>query len=105
MNNGEFYRPNEYNTIQEYKSFSAEIYSKSVENNSSGSEIGNTGKEITTVQKRTKRNTGDGTKSFIEKVFNSVKNVATTATVAAATVVVTVGIVIAQPKVNVESFD
>ena len=105
MNNGEFYRPNEYNTIQEYKSFSAEIYSKSVEHNSSGAEIGNTGKEITTVQKRTKRNTRDGTKSFIEKVFNSVKNVATTATVAAATVVVTVGIVIAQPKVNVESFD
>ena len=105
MNNGEFYRPNEYNTIQEYKSFPAEIYSKSVEHNSSGAEIGNTGKEITTVQKRIKRNTGDGTKSFIEKVFNSVKNVATTATVAAATVVVTVGIVIAQPKVNVESFD
>ena len=39
MNNGEFYRPNEYNTIQEYKSFSAEIYSKSVEHNSSGAEI------------------------------------------------------------------
>ena len=105
MNNGEFYRPNEYNTIQEYKSFPAEIYSKSVEHNSSGAEIGNTGKEITTVQKRTKRNSRDGTKSFIEKVFNSVKNVATTATVAAATVVVTVGIVITQPKVNVESFD
>lgn len=105
MNNGEFYRPNEYNTIQEYKSFPAEIYSKSVEHNSSGAEIGNTGKEITTVQKRTKLNTRDGTKSFIEKVFNSVKNVATTATVAAATVVVTVGIVIAQPKVNVEFFD
>ena len=105
MNNGEFYRPNEYNKIPEYKSFSAELYNKSIEFNKSGAELGNLGEEITTIQTRTKRKKAEGAKSFIEKVFNSIKNVATTATVATAAVVTTVGIIMTQPKVNVDSME
>ena len=90
MNNGEFYSSNEYNRTLEHKHFPAEAYVKLKEENVSGKEIAGLGQETTTLQKkqRTKKSE-DGRKTLIDKMFGSIRGVATAATVAAASVVAT----------------
>ena len=91
MNNGEYYVSREDNYVGENKSFPAEIYRKVIEENSLGRETADRGREITTLQKRSgaeKRNKDGSNKTLIDKVFNSVKSIATTATVAVSAIVV-----------------
>ena len=85
MSQGEFYSANEYNAIQEYKHFPAESYKKLVEENKCGKEEADLGKETTSLQPRVRRRAqGGGAKTLIDKLFHSVRGVATAATVAAA---------------------
>ncbi len=91
MNNGEYYVSKEDNYIGENKSFPAEIYKKPFEENLLGKEKAESGNEITTLQKKAKnpKNNADGSKkTLVDKVFNSVKSIATTATVAVTAIVV-----------------
>ena len=91
MNNGEYYVSREVNYIGENKIFPAEIYKKPFEENTLGKESADGGSEITTLQKKTKkpkRNADGSNKSLTDKIFDSVKSIATTATVAVAAIVV-----------------
>ena len=89
MSKGEFYTANEYNTISEYKHFPAETYRKPWEENPSGNEDADLGAEATSIQKKPeKAKKNDDTKTLMEKIFNSIRGAAT-ATVAAASVLVT----------------
>ena len=108
MNNGEFYKSNETSKINEYKYFPAEEYRRRFEENQSGKEEARSGKEITTLQKRKserKSNSDITPKTLIDKIFNSVKTIATTATVAVASVVVTTTLIVNAPKVDLKSID
>ena len=108
MNNGEFFFSGEENKISEYKYFPAEIYRKDKEENYSGKEKANGGSEITTLQKRRvekKANKDGSSKSVVDKIFSSIKSVATTATVAVAAAVVTTTLVINSPKVDLKNID
>ena len=108
MNNGEYFSSSEVNKTSEYKQFPAEMYKKKIEENSLGNELSGGGNEITTLQKK-RRDKGlnqDGSsKTLIDKIFNSVKTVATTATVAVTAVVVTTTLVVNAPKVELKSID
>ena len=96
MNNGEFYTSREHNYVGENKSFPAEIYRKTVEENSLGREIADFGKEVTVLQEKktgAKRNADSGAKTLIDKVFKSIKGIATTATISVSAVVVTTSVI------------
>ncbi len=108
MNNGEFYSSNEYNATSEYRHFPAEVYKKPNEENALGKEQAAVGKEATTIEakKEIQKNNGDSaTKSVIDKLFNSIKSVATAATVAVTAVVVTTTLVTNAPNVELLSLD
>ena len=108
MNNGEFYSINEIKKISEYKYFPAEEYKSKYEVNPSGKEQAKSGSEVTTLQKKkldTKLNPDGTSKTVIDKIFNSIKTIATTATVAVTAVVVTTTLVINSPKVDLKSLD
>ena len=101
MNNGEFYSSSEYNSVSEYAQFPAELYIKPKEENKSGNENADLGKETTTLQHKAIPKADNGnTKTLVDKIFNSIKTVAATATVAAAALVVTTSFVTNAPKVE-----
>lgn len=105
MNNGEFYTPREYNNTSEYMHFPAETYVKPFEENPLGPEEAKLGDEATTLQPTPKAAKGGAPKSLIDSIFNSIKGVATTATVAVAATVVTTTLVLAAPSVEMISLD
>ncbi|MBO5357389.1 MAG: hypothetical protein J6A95_06420 [Clostridia bacterium] len=105
MSNGEFYSSSEYNSTSEYRHFPAEIYIKPNEENKLGNEQADLGKEITTLQQKDKSKSKDNSKGLIDKIFNSIKGVATTATVAVTAVVVTTALVTNAPNVELKSID
>lgn len=106
MNNGEFYNSNEYNSVSEYAQFPAELYIKPKEENKSGNETADLGKEATTLQRKTNAKAENGNhKTLVDKIFNSIKTVATTATVAATALVVTTSFVTNAPKVDLVSLN
>ena len=99
LNNGEFYSSSEYNPITEYKHFPAEAYIKPREENGCGKEAADSGKEATTLQKKKpKAKNDENAKTLIDKLFGSIKGVATAATVAAASVAVTTTLAFGTPK-------
>jgi len=82
----EFYTPKEYNSTSEYKYIPPEPYTKRIEENQTGNEQADLGKEVTTTQKpslRQKRSDG----KLLDKLFQSVKGVATATTVATVAIV------------------
>lgn len=92
VNNGEFYTSREHNYVGENKSFPAEIYRKTAEENSLGRESADCGKEVTVLQEKkagAKRTAGSSAKTLVDKVFKSLKGIATTAAVSVSAVVVT----------------
>ena len=106
MNNGEFYDSKEYNSVSEYAQFPAELYIKPKEENKSGNETADLGKEATTLQRKTNAKAENGNhKTLVDKIFNSIKTVATTATVAATALVVTTSFVTNAPKVDLVSLN
>lgn len=106
MNNGEFYNSNEYNSVSEYAQFPAELYIKPKEENKSGNETADLGKEATTLQHKANAKAENGNhKTLVDKIFNSIKTVATTATVAATALVVTTSFVTNAPKVDLVSLN
>lgn len=105
MNNGEFYTPREYNNTSEYMHFPAETYVKPFEENPIGKEEAKLGNETTTLQPTPKKVRGGAPKSLIDSIFNSIKGVATTATVAVAATVVTTTLVMGAPSVEMISLD
>ena len=101
MNQGEFFSSNEYNATSEYRHFPAEIYKKPLEENKCGNEGAELGREITTVQPGRKRaRKGDGAKTLIDRIFGSIRGVATAATVAAASIAVATTVVTGAPQVE-----
>ena len=85
---GEFYSTKEYNTTSEYCHFPAEIYLRPNEENPSAPENAPGGKEVTTLQPKIERpSKGVESRELAQKMFRSVKSVATVATVSAALVV------------------
>ena len=98
MNQGEFYGSNEYNSISEYKHFPAEMYIKPNEENLSGNELADLGREITTLQSKSKiaKKSGALGKPF-EYIFNSLRGVATLATAAASLLIMTTALVTGTP--------
>lgn len=108
MNNGEFYQSRETSTINEYKYFPAEEYRTKKEENGLGKEQSNSQNEITTIEtkkKRQRKNADGSSKTLIDKIFNSVKTIATTATVAVASVVVTTTLIVNAPSVDLRSLE
>lgn len=108
MNNGEFYQSRETSTISEYKYFPAEEYRTKKEENGLGKEQSNPQNEITTIEtkkKRQRKNADGSSKTLIDKIFNSVKTIATTATVAVASVVVTTTLIVNAPSVDLRSLE
>ena len=106
MYNGEFYNSSEYNSTSEYKHFPAEMYIKPKEENKLGNEQASLGKEITTLQEKSNAPKGkDGSSTIIDKIFKSIKAVATTSTVAVASIVVTTTLITSAPKVELISLD
>ena len=90
MNNGEFFSSGEYNASSEYKHFPAEVYKKPFEENESGKENSDLGKETVSLQtKQRPKSNGGVVKTLIDKLFGSLKSVAVTTTVAAASLVIT----------------
>lgn len=82
---GEFYCANEYNSTTEYKIFPAEVYIISKEHADTGKENADSGAEITNIAK--KRPPKKMEKSnLVDKLFNSLKGVAATTSVAAVAV-------------------
>ena len=102
---GEFYQGNEYNSTAEYKYFPAEIYKISKEIGDSGKEEADLGAEITTLQKKSDKKTPpkSGENDLVNKIFNSIKGVATVSTVAAVAVLGATTIA-AQPSVELLQF-
>lgn len=106
MNNGEFYSSNEYNSTSEYRHFPAEMYIKPKEENKLGNEQADLGKEISTLQPKKKtQKSSDNKNSIIDKIFNSIKGVATTAAVAVSAVAVTTTLITGAPQVELKSLD
>ena len=105
MGNGEFYTPREYNNTSEYMHFPAETYVKLREENPAGKEEAKLGNETTTFQEKPKAPKSGSPKSIIDNIFNSIKGVATTATVAVAATVVTTTLVMAAPSVEMISLE
>ena len=101
LNQGEFYNSNEYNTMSEYKHFPAEIYIKPAEENECGKEGADLGREITSLQTGRKSARGaNGAKTLIDRIFGSIRGVATAATVAAASIAVSATFVTSAPQVE-----
>ncbi len=107
MNNGEFYRSNEYNATSEYQHFPAEAYVPLKEENGCGNELADLGKETTTLQPKPREipKSGDGTKTLIDRIFGSVRSVATAATVAVTSVVVTTTFITGAPEAELVSLE
>ena len=105
MYNGEFYNSGEYNSTSEYKHFPAEIYIKKNEENYSGKEQADLGKEMTTLQPKRKKSKKDSSKTIVDKVFDSIKAVTATATAAVSAIVVTTALMTNAPKVELLSLD
>ena len=105
MGNGEFFSSREYNNTSEYMHFPAETYVKLREENPAGKEEARLGNEATTFQEKPKPKNGGTPKSIIDNIFNSIKGVATTATVAVAATVVTTTLVMAAPSVEMISLE
>lgn len=104
MNGGEFYTSREDNYIGENKGFPAEIYKSVLEENASGPECGDSGPELTTLQRKSKKKrAAGGAEGLVDKLFGSIKGVAVTATVAASAAAV-IGTA-AQPSPTVELID
>ena len=101
MNTGEFHSSKEYNDISEYKHFPAELYTKPREENPSGREDADLGKETTSLQHTPKAaQKSSGAQALIDKLFGSIRGVATAATVAAASVVATTVFMSAAPQAD-----
>ena len=106
MSQGEFYGTNEYNTINEYKHFPAEMYQKTWEENECGREEADLGKETTSLQSKPQRIKQSGqAKTLIDKLFHSVRGVATAATVAAASTVVVTTLVTSAPQAELVGYE
>ena len=106
MSQGEFYGTNEYNTINEYKHFPAEMYQKTWEENECGREEADLGKETTSLQSKPQRIKQSGqAKTLIDKLFHSVRGVATAATVAAASAVVVTTLVTSAPQAELVGYE
>ena len=106
MDHGEFYTASEYNAISEYKHFPAETYKKLNEENKCGNEGADLGNEATTLQhKRKPAHNGEGSKTLIDRIFNSIRGAATAATAAVATVAVAATLVTGAPKVELVSLE
>ncbi len=107
---GEHYYSNEYNATTEYQTFPAEVYIKPHEENYLGLENANTGTETTTLQNNNTKNKTQKhqSSSLIEKLFNSIKGVATATTVATVATVAVVGSAVigaSTPKVELVNFE
>ena len=99
MNRGEFYSSSEYNATSEYKHLPAEVYIKPQEENTSGKEVSNPECEVTTIQPKSAPQKGSGeSKTLIDKIFGSIRGVATAATVAVSSIVITTTFVTGAPK-------
>ena len=108
VNSGEFYRSREDNYVAENKSFPAEVYRKPFEENALGLETSDYGSEVTSLQKKkeTPKNNADGSaKTLVDKMFNSIRSIATTATVAVSAVVVTTTVMTNTMNVDLKSMD
>ena len=106
MSQGEFYGTNEYNTINEYKHFPAEMYQKTWEENECGREEADLGKETASLQSKPQRIKQSGqAKTLIDKLFHSVRGVATAATVAAASTVVVTTLVTSAPQAELVGYE
>lgn len=100
MNQGEFYSSKEYNSINEYKHLPAETYIRLKEENKCGKEDAELGKELTTLHKKQPVKKADESKTLIDRIFGSIRGVATAATVAVTSVAVTTTFVTAAPQVE-----
>lgn len=91
MNNGEFYTCREYNYVGENKPFPAEEYRRPFEENTLGNEQADSGREITTLQRtdHSRKKKSQGFKNPMDKLFDSVRSIATSATVAVSAIVIT----------------
>lgn len=87
---GEFYSANEYNSISEYKHFPAEMYVKPNEENKCGNEQAELGNEVTTLQrKRSDSKKKKSARTATDKLFESIRGIATSGVVVASVVVTT----------------
>ena len=108
MNNSEFYTSREDNYIGENKAFPAEIYRKVIEENKTGRETADYGQEVTTLQKKSgiKKNSKDtNAKKLADKIFGSLKNIVTTATVAVSAIAVTGTAIANAPSIELIDID
>lgn len=108
VNNGEFYASREHNYIGENKSFPAEIYRKTAEENLLGREIADCGKEVTVLQEKKveeKRNAGSSAKTLVDKVFKSLKGIAATAAISVSAVVVATTVITNTLSADLTSLD
>jgi hypothetical protein len=106
MGQGEFYSSNEYNAVSEYKHFPAETYQKPWEENKCGKEEADLGRETTSLQPRAKKLKRSGeAQTLIDKLFGSVRGVATAATVAAASTVVVTTLVTSAPQAELITYE
>ena len=98
----EFYQGHEYNQTEEFKRIPAEIYLVPCEENIAANEIAPLGNEITTTQPRVSKQKGDkqDLKSLADKLFHSIKGVATASTVAAAAIIGAATVATAPPEVE-----
>ena len=106
MNQGEYYRASEYNPTSEYKHFPAEMYVRPREENASGVEQADTGKETTAFQPKPQPQQtpkGEAAKTLVDKLFGSVRTIATATTVAVTSLVVTTTFVMNAPQVDLTS--
>ncbi len=103
LKKGEFYSANEYNPTTEYKHFPAEVYITPKEENPCGKEDADLGKEATMLQPKRKPPQNNGSRTLVDKIFNSFRGVATAATVAVASVIVTTSIITTPPKAELVS--
>ncbi len=104
---GEHYYSKEYNVTTEYQAFPAEVYIKPKEQNYLGLENAKTGTEATPLQNSNTKNKTQKhqSSSLIEKLFNSIKGVATATTVVAVAVVGSAVISSSTPKVELVNFE
>lgn len=101
MNSNEFYTSKEYNKTSEYKNFPAEMYINNNDINFSGLEKSNTGQEITTnTNSLSNKKIKDNSKNLFNKIFDSIKSIATTAAVAVASIVATTSFITTKPDID-----
>ena len=82
------------------------MYAKPTEENALGKEQSELGKEITTLQPAPpkQKSSDNKTKSFVDKVFNTIKGATTVTAVAAGTVVGATTLLSAPPKIELLEF-